>query len=128
MYFVNVVLYLLSLLLFENRILILGRDAGLLTAWLVRFLLVFIPVFIALRLRKLNKEGWILALIFHLYFIINNCASFLESRGIAHSLVRITGAYGSLIYSPTQLLAIFLNSLLNILILQYILKKKKAFF
>ncbi len=83
MYFVNVILYLLSLMLFENRILVLGKDAGLLAAWSVRFLLIFIPFFTALRLRKLKKEGWILALIFHVYFIINNCASFLESRGVA---------------------------------------------
>jgi len=127
-YFVNVALYLLSLALFENRILILGKEAGILLTWIIRFGLIFIPLYLGFRLRILKKDAWFLALFFHVYFIINNVSSFLESMGFGHTLVRIVGLYGLLVYSPAQLFVILLNTMLNIFILTYLFRKKIVFF
>ena len=127
-YLVNVALYLVSQALFDNRIFILGKEANIYIAVLVRLLLILIPVYLAFRLKGLRKDAFFVALLFHLYFIINNCLSFLEHKGYAYALVRITGVYGSTIYSPRQIFVLALSIALNIFILGYILKVREYFF
>ena len=96
-------------------------------AWLVRLSLVLIPVYLAFRLINIKKDGWFLAVSFHIYFLINNTTSFLESAGLGHTLVRITGVYSLAFYSPTQIFVIILNTLLNIFILSYLVRIKDYF-
>ena len=127
-YLLNTVLYIISLALFENRILILGNEANYFLAWLVRLCLIVIPLYIAFRLMSLRKDAFFAAVLFHSYFLINNLSSFLESMHCGQTLVRITGLYGLAIYSPQQIFVIFLNSLLNILILIYLIYKREYFF
>jgi hypothetical protein len=90
--------------------------------------LIIFPVYLALRLINLKKDGWILAVFFHAYFIINNCTGFLESAGFGRTLVRITGVYGLTVYSPNQIFVIILNTLLNLFILWYLFSIKDYFF
>ena len=86
-----------------------------------------IPVYAALRLINLKKDGLILAVLFHAYFLINNATGFLEGAGFGHTLVRITGVYGLTVYSPTQIFVIILNTLLNVFILWYLLSVRVYF-
>lgn len=127
-YILNVVFFISSLALFESRVLILGKEANVYLTWLVRLCLIFIPVYLALRLINLKKDGWILAVLFHAYFIINNATGFIEGAGFGRTLVRITGVYGLTVYSPTQIFVIILNTLLNVFILWYLLNVKSYFF
>jgi len=127
-YILNVVFFIASLLLFENRVLLLGRPANTVLSWFIKAGFAAIPVYLTFRLIALKKDGLIAAILFHICFVINNVTSFLESLGMGHTLVRVTGLYGSAVYSPSQIFVIFLNTLLNLFILFYLFSKKRYYF
>lgn len=124
LYLANAVFYLISLVLFYSRIFILGQEANGVISWAVRLMLLFIPIYLYYRLGQLKKDAWFLAIYFHIFFVINNSLAFLEYKGYAYSLVHIAGGYASVTYSPKQLLALALNTLVNIFILGYLFKKR----
>lgn len=123
-YLANALLYLISLVLFYNRIFILGQEANRIISWAIRLIFIFIPLYLYYRLGRLKKDAWFLAIYFHIFFVINNSLAFLEYKGYAYSLVHIAGAYAPLTYSPKQLFALALNTLVNIFILGYLFKKR----
>ena len=93
-YLINAILYILSLLLFYNRILVVGQEVNKVIAWVVRLALIAVPIYLFFRLKYLKKDAWVLAIYFHLFFIINNSLAILEQSGFLNSLIRITGQYG----------------------------------
>lgn len=127
-YRVNVLFFLLSLLLFYNRIFILGKKANIWISWIIRLILFFLPVCLSFHLRQLKKVAWILALSLHTFFIINNVSLFLEYYGHTHSFFRITGIYSSIFYSPSQVIIIALNIAANLFITGYLFRKKRYFY
>lgn len=52
----------------------------------------------------------------------------LEHNGYAHSLVRITGIYGLLLYTPLQIFLLDLNVLINLFILGYLYERRTYFY
>ena len=127
-YITNVVLYILSLALVHNRVLILGRDASQGVSWLFRLALIFIPLYLFIRLSSLKKDGWFLAIYFHISLIINQSSALLEHNGYLPSLVRIIGIYGSTIYTPAQIFLIRVNILINLVILSYLYSRRAYFY
>lgn len=127
-YLVNIILYILSLVLFYHRIIILGIEANREISFIVRLIFVFIPTYLVFGLKRLKKDAWFLAIYFHTFFILNNSLTFLENNGYIHSLIRITGKYGSVIYSPPEKLVLTLNTILNLIILGYLFKKRIFFY
>jgi hypothetical protein len=127
-YIVNVAFFLLSLLLFYNRVLILGKEAGSLVSEIIKLTLIFVPLYLFFSLKHLKKNAWLLALCFHAVFIINNCSAFLEYKGYTHSLFRIAGIYSSTIYSPSEILLVGLHTLINLYIALYLFSIKGVFF
>ena len=125
-YITNVVLYILSLALVHNRVLILGRDVNQGISWLVRLALIFIPLYLFIRLSSLKKDGWFLAIYFHIFFIINQSSALLEHNGYLPSLVRIIGIYGSTIYTPPQIFLIRVNILINLVILTHLILQRRS--
>jgi len=126
-YLVNAVLYSMSLVLFYNRILIFGQEANKVISWLIRLALVFIPVYLYIGLRRLKRNAWLLAVYYHIFFFINNGLAFAEYNGYLHPLVNITGFYRYIIYSPSQIFILTLNSIVNLFILGYLLKNRVYF-
>lgn len=126
-YLINAILYILSLVLIYNRILILGQDTNKWITWLVRLAFIFIPVYLSLRLRRLKKDAWYLAMYFHIFFLVNNSSALLEHNGYTHSLIRIIGIYGSTLYTPPQIFLLHFNILINLFILGYLYARKGYF-
>lgn len=127
-YRVNVVLFFLSLLIFYNRILILGQEAGSWASGIIKLGLIFVPAYLSFGLKQLKKAAWALAISFHIFFIVNNILAFLEYEGYTHSLFRIAGIYSSTIYSPSEILVIGLHTLVNLYILFYLFIIRKVYF
>jgi len=65
---------------------------------------------------------------FHIFFLINNSSALLEDNGYAHSLVRITGIYGLILYTPLQIFLLDLNVLINLFILGYLYERRAYFY
>lgn len=126
-YMVNMILFILSLILFYSRIIILGNEAGGAMSSLVRFVFAVIPLYLYFRLGQLKKDAWFLAIGFHTFFLINNISGYLEYQGYAPSIIHITGLYGSAIYSPAQMVVSAINTLINLFVLVYIWKKRHLF-
>lgn len=127
-YLVNVILYILSLVIFLNRIFILGRQANKGESLVIRLALICMPLYLYFRLRNLKKDAWVLAIYFHIFFLINNSLGFLEFGGYVHSLIRISGVYSSIVYSPTRLFVLALNTIVNLFILGYLFRKRAYFY
>lgn len=127
-YRVNVAFFLLSSFLFYNRIFILGKKANIWMSWIIRSILIFLPVYLSFHLRQLKKVAWILALSLHAFFIINNSLLLLEYFGYIRSFLRITGFYSLVSYSPLQMFVIALNASINIFIIGYLIKRKTYFY
>jgi len=79
-------------------------------------------------LGRLKKDAWFLAMYFHIFFLINNSSALLEHNGYAHSLVRITGIYGLILYTPLQIFLLDLNVLINLFILGYLYERRTYFY
>lgn len=126
-YIINVVFYILSLLFFLNYILILGRYADPAASALVRLLCIAMPVYLYLRLPALKRDSLILAVCFHAALIINNITALLEYNGYSRTIVRITGKFGSAIYSRSEVLFLILSIFVNALILFYFFRKRNIF-
>lgn len=127
-YRVNVVLFILSLLLFYNRILILGQEVNIWLSGMLKLVLIFVPAYLSFKLKQLKKDAWVMAICFHALFIINNMLAFLEYGGHINSLFRITGIYSSTIYSPSEIFVIGLHNLINLSIIWYLFIKRKMYF
>lgn len=127
-YLLNTIFYILSLILFYNRIFILGQEASKGISLIVKLMFILIPTYLFFRLKRLKKDAWFLSIYFHIYFIINNSLVFLEESGYAHPFVRIAGLYSSLTYSISAKLVLSLNIVINLLILAYLLERKNYFF
>ncbi|MCM8795387.1 MAG: hypothetical protein NC928_01665 [Candidatus Omnitrophica bacterium] len=127
-YLVNLILYFLSLILFYQRILILGKELGIWFTWIIRLIFIFIPLYLYFRLRRLKKDAWFLAVYFHTFFLANNALSLFEYYGYLHPLVKVTGIYTSSSYSLLQTFILFLNTLFNLLILGYLIRIKRYFY
>jgi hypothetical protein len=127
-YLVNVLLYTLSILLFANRILVFGFLANPLLAWGVRFLFLFLPLYLAYDLRRLKKVAWIIAIGFHVFLIVNGITIFLECANKSPSLLRITGLFEPSFYTPSQIIVLWLNSVINVMILGYLYEERERFF
>ena len=126
-YIVNTVLFVLSLFMFYSRIFILGNEIGPALSSLVRFVLVFIPMYLYFRLAQLKKDAFFLAIIFHLFFLINAVTNYLEYLGCSYSIIHITGLYGSDIFSSTQMLVLCASAVVNLCILGYLYNKRNIF-
>jgi hypothetical protein len=111
-----------------NRIFILGWEANQWVSWFVRSTFIFIPVYLFFRLGSLKKDAWLLAVYFHIFFLINNSSVLLEYDGYARSLVRIIGIYGSILYTPQQIFLLNLNILINLFILAYLYERRAYFY
>ena len=127
MYVTNVVLYVVSLALFYNRVIIVGNDAGLWLARFVRLLFIFVPIYLYWGLKELKRVGWRVAIFFHVFFILNNASGFLEYYGYGFQGIHFTGNYGAALYTPTQVFTLALNSLVNLIILEYLSRKAFLF-
>jgi hypothetical protein len=128
MYLVNVALYAVSLVLFENRIFILGVETNLVSGAFVRIALIFIPFYVAFRLRVYALDAWVLAVSFHLFFLVNNATILFERLGFGHAIMRIAGLYGGRSYSRAQLICFALATVLNSIIFVYLICIRKHFF
>lgn len=127
-YLANTLFYVLSLLLFYNRIIVFGSPAGFFISWSIRGVFIFVPVYLYFRLKGLKQDAWFTAMYFQSFFIINNLLGILESRGFLHEIVRISGLYNSVSYSASAILISVLNIGLNLLIFGYLFKIKTCFF
>ena len=126
-YLVNALLLFLSQVLFLNRILILGQEASAWVAMSVRIALFVVPVYLYFRLRRLKKEAWVIAIGFHIFFILNNSLGFLEVNDIVNSLVKISGVNSYTIASSYDEVILVFNVLVNFLMLGYLLNRKSYF-
>ncbi len=126
-YLVNAVFYIFSLVLFYNTIVILGSEAGKLASTLVRFIFILVPLYLYLRLKKLKPDAWFLAVYFQVFFIINSALTLLEHNGYFHAIIRIAGRYSLVVYSRSEISVLFLSTILNALILLYLLRNRKLF-
>ena len=127
-YLVNVLLYSLSILLFNNRILVLGLQANPFFSWLIRIFFLFLPVYLAYDLRRLKIRAWICAAVFHLFLIVNGITIFLECANKMPALLRITGIFEPAFYTPSQIIILWLNSVINVMILGYLYEERELFF
>lgn len=127
-YLVNILLYTLSILLFHNRILVLGSVANPFLAWCIRLLFLFLPLYLVYGLRRLKKVAWITAIGFHVFLIVNGISIFLECANKLPSLLRITGLFESSFYTPSQIIVLWLNSVINVMILGYLYEEREFFF
>lgn len=126
-YLVNAFLYTLSILLFRNQIIVFGTQAHFSLAWFVRALFLFLPVYLAYDLRRLKKRAWIIALGFHVFLIVNGITIFLECANKLPSLLRITGFFEPPFYTPSQIIILWLNSVINVMILGYLYEERNSF-
>ena len=126
-YLINAAFYFLSLVLFQNRIIIYGWEVHAGIAWCVRSALLGIPVYLFFALRQMKFGPWVLAVSFHAFFVINFMLSMLENEGYLHALLRITGPYSPVVYSKAQLFVFTLGALVNVLILSYLVQRKPYF-
>jgi hypothetical protein len=126
-YLVNVLLYSLSILLFANRILVFGSLANPFLAWCVRILFLLLPLYLAYDLRRLKKAAWITAIAFHVFLIANGITIFLECANKVPSLLRITGVFEPAFYTPSQIIVLWLNSVINVMILGYLYEERERF-
>jgi hypothetical protein len=126
-YIVNTVLFILSLVLFNSRILVFGNETGEALSSFVRFMLVFVPVYLYFRMSKLKKDSLFLAIGFHAFFLVNTASSYLEYMGYFYSIIHITGLYGSDLLSSTQMLVSSLSAIVNLIILGYLYKRRDIF-
>jgi hypothetical protein len=126
-YLIEVVLYMLSLAFFLNRIVILGREANVWLSGAVRLVYVFIPFYLFFRLKRLKKDAWILAVCFQVFFLLNNSLALLEYFGCGYSLVRISGIYDPFAYTAAQVFISILNILIMLAILIYLFERRYVF-
>ena len=126
-YIANTALFVISLILFYSRILIFGNEAGAGFSYVIKFFFIFVPLFLYFRLPQLRKDAWVVAILFHIFFLVNNASNYLEYMGYSYSIVHITGLYGSEIYSPAQALIFTLSAIINLLILGYLYKRRHIF-
>lgn len=126
-YLVNTILFLLSESVFYSRVIILGKEANALMSFLARAGFTLIPLYLYLRLKRLKKDAWFLAVAFHGFFLFNNGIGFLELKGFANALVRFAGVHDIAFYSAFQIVVIVLNTLLNFFILIYLLSRRPYF-
>lgn len=127
-YLVNVLLYSLSILLFNNRILVVGSQANLYVSWIIRIFFLLLPIYLAYELRRLKKRAWFTAIAFHLFLIVNGITIFLECANKMPSLLRITGVFEPAFYTPSQIIILWLNSVINVMILGYLYEERDLFF
>ncbi|MFA4842888.1 MAG: hypothetical protein WC658_03535 [Candidatus Omnitrophota bacterium] len=126
-YRINVILFIVSLFLFHNRILVLGSSVFNWLSYVIKITFILIPLYLSFRLKRLNRFAWVLAISFHSFFIVNYRLNLLESRGWGYALVRIAGVSGSIEYSPLEVFVIVLSGAFNICILAYLLVRMNYF-
>ncbi len=57
-YILNTALFVFSTMLFYSRIIVFGNEAGAVLSLFIRFILVFIPLYLYFRLGQLKKDGF----------------------------------------------------------------------
>lgn len=126
-YLVNAILFLFSIALFHSQIFVLGIQLSSLFSWMVRVLLIALPLYLFFQLKRLNKAAWLAAVIYHVFFFLNDLTALGEHEGIMHSLIRISGPYSAAAFSGTQVLLFVVHALFNLLIVAY-LAQRSAYF
>ena len=126
-YLINAVLYLVSLLLFYNRILVWGKEASFSFGWVVRLAYLAVPAYLFFGLKSVRKEAWFLAIGYHTYFIVNYLFELWEQSGFLHALIRISAPYSSSVYLVPQTIILLLFALVNLLMLLYLMQIKPYF-
>ena len=120
-YLLSSVLYVASLFLFYNEVVIFGEPAAYQMSLIVKAFLIGFPIFLAARLLATKKDGYLAALCFHFFFIVNSVLMFFEnSLTSVYPIFKMDGVFGSLKYTVPQMITISLNLVANIVIFAYL--------
>ncbi|MBP7216622.1 MAG: hypothetical protein KBA46_04985 [Candidatus Omnitrophica bacterium] len=126
-YLLNIIGYIFSVLLFYNRIYIWGALVDRWLAWCVRFALISLFLVIYMRLPRLKKDAWLVAIGINSFFVINYVLIMFEHNGFLHSLLMITGKDGLWAFSFSQLVLLFLHAVVNLGMLVYLIRQRSLF-
>ena len=127
-YLLSSCLYALSVVLFYNRILVFGHVAERPWSWLLRLVLIVVPIYLCVQLLRLKKDGLIVAVCYHSFFFVNNLITFSENEGFMHAPIHIAGFYGSIALTTKQLLILLLSSLVHVVLICYLHKRRGYFY
>lgn len=126
-YMADSTLYMLSLMIFYNKVMVLGTVISGVWSGVVRILITAMPLSLYFGMARPKPTVLYGALLFHIFFVVNSLLSLFRGKIFLDPIIQMVGMVGPSYVSMREATVLVISIIIGLVILVYLFLQRQYF-